>query len=616
MQVFELYFNPKDHSKIAESFHYKPQNAYERKIGRLYMVGELSGAEKKDSAFLQNLFHIAKETYYKNTSLSPEEALKNTLKEANEFIKEKKHAGRTSIALLASKNFSLYMGKTGEAKIILLNKEKRKDLSEPMEESSSGLFHNIVLGKIRKGEKLLVLTPEIHDFFKKGKIFKEISKEPLNEKVNKKIGDAQKEKFPNISGVALVVDHSLTIKEEGKKMISEKRSKKFCFKKTFSQALHPFLKIKKMKIRFPRKKRKKPKLSLAEVKKIAPLRIKKKSLVLPLLLLGVVLLGVFTIGMERRSRMGAEREVLEQAKEKALEGREKEDLFMMEEALFKISHLKEEGVDLPEKIEEFYSSLKEELHTYAFPEEVTETEIIGEIKTISPSSIIFANGSLYGFSDTTSDISIIDPTTGEESVRTLPSEKGVNFASFSGNRLLFFSKPKTVFYMEEEEISESKLNLPDNYNRSVSFSSFMGSPYLLEENGDVFRYENDQPSTWIKEGEKRAENPLALAIDGKIFVLTEKGEIYEYYMGELEKVLRPYIFPSIKKAESLHTGSPDSPLFILDHQKERVIVYDKEEESLIQLTGKAFEGIRDIAVTPSGKKMYLLINQKVHLLEL
>jgi len=260
MQVFELYFNPKNETKISESFHHQPKDAYEGKIGKLYMVGEISNPEKKDYSLLQNIFHIAKEHYYKDTSLAPEKALKETLKELNDFIRERGCAGKTDIVLVSSKNFFIHFGKMGRIKVFLSGKEKIEDIGEELENTGSNVFSNMVSGKMKKEDKLMVFTPEIHKFFKKAKIVEEMAKEKLDEKLMEKISSMQKEKAPKISGVALIMDHSISLKEKKTKIVSKGKSEIFSFKEIFLDTLHSAVKIKipKFKVKKPSIKIKSP----------------------------------------------------------------------------------------------------------------------------------------------------------------------------------------------------------------------------------------------------------------------------------------------------------------------------------------------------------------------
>ena len=88
MQIFEFHFNPKAKEEvILDSFIYEPENVYEKKLGTLYVAGELTNALPQNHRFLNNLAPAIKEGYYQlSAQASPEAALKNSLKKANNFL--------------------------------------------------------------------------------------------------------------------------------------------------------------------------------------------------------------------------------------------------------------------------------------------------------------------------------------------------------------------------------------------------------------------------------------------------------------------------------------------------------------------------------------------------
>ena len=56
MQTFELHFNPKKRDDLfLTSFAYTPADVYEKRLGNLYVVGELAQAMPQNSHFLTNL---------------------------------------------------------------------------------------------------------------------------------------------------------------------------------------------------------------------------------------------------------------------------------------------------------------------------------------------------------------------------------------------------------------------------------------------------------------------------------------------------------------------------------------------------------------------------------
>jgi hypothetical protein len=596
MQVFELYFNPKNETKVSEGFHYKPKDAYEGKLGRIYMIGEIVSPEKKDYSFLQNIFHVARESYYKNTSLTPEIALKETLKEVNDFIKERKYGGRLDIVLFVSKNFAIYLGKIGRTKILLTSNGTLKDIGEELENTGSNLFCNMVSGKMKKSDRLVILTAEIYNFFKKGKLFEEIAKESFGEKTIEKISLLQQEKYADVVGVALIVDHTISLKEKQRKVISKKQKERFSFKKVLFYDPISYLKVKPLKINLKLPSFKKP-------------TIKKNSLLLPLLLLGVIALGSVVIGIENKVRFGKEKEKIALIEEKISSGRSEENFLQMTEALSDLESLLKEKIKYRDEVLFLHNNLEKELLDMSLREELEELELIGEIKEINPDQIIVKNNNLYLFSSTSPLMVVFSKLKKEEVVYPLPTESSIMFSSFSGDKIILFSPSDNLISIENEEVSTSKIDFAFDNQQYVSLSSFLKRPYLLDDQGNIFRYLDNNPLSWIKEKEELVENPVSLTIDGSIFILDKDGKIHRYHEGEKREIIEPFIFPSLSSAQKIYT-SPESPIFIIDKKEKRIVIISKDGYLIKQIFNEKLADLKDLSV--DGEKIYLLVGKEVY----
>ncbi len=610
MQIFELSFNPKAEEKICETFHYKPKDVYERKIGSFYMIGEITDAQKKEAPILQNIFHVAKKSYYKDTASSPESALKEALKEINEFIKDKEHLPRTSIAIFSSKNFSLYFAKTGEIRISLLTKEKIKDIGSRVEDSSTRLFSNMISGKMKKNDKVVALTSEIHRSFVKRKVLEKILKDPLDEKVINQIAVLQEKNFPQLIGAALVMDHSTTLKEEGTKLISSnKRRKKFSFKTLFLETMQSIPSPKKIKV--PRVKF--PSLGFNYKKDID-----KKQFLLPVLLAGIIFIGVITIGIENRVQYSRERKRIDSIEEKIEKAKSSSDLVLMKEMLTELKILKDEDIRFKERIETLYFSLMDIFLEDSFAKNIEKEELIyiGDIEKTDPNQMLLTDTNIYLFPAKGQDISVFNPLTGEENSYLLPFDEKVELSSFSSGTIILFYKPNNLVFIKNNSISETKIDLPNDHEEFVSLSSFLGHPYFLDSNGKILRYRGEGYTPWLKDKDSLPKEGISLAIDGSIFVLLSDDTMNQYHEGVMQEKISVPIFPPLTSSATIYT-SPQAPIFILDKEEKRVVVVDKEGNIMTQLFfNEALEKLEDIAVTSDGKKIYLLSDKKVYLFEI
>ncbi len=140
MQIFELHFNPKlKPEQIFDSFVYEPESSYEKKLGNLYIVGELEKALDSNSKFLDNLAQNVKKNYYTLAIKSQEKALSHSSKKTNEFLAEevKKEnvnwLGNLNFAILSLNNFNLNFTKTGNIKILLIRQGQIIDISKNLD---------------------------------------------------------------------------------------------------------------------------------------------------------------------------------------------------------------------------------------------------------------------------------------------------------------------------------------------------------------------------------------------------------------------------------------------------------------------------------------------------
>lgn len=254
MQVLEFHFNPsiKD-DLVFDSFCYEPENIYERRLGSLYMIGELKNALPQNFRLLEKIASvIKKENYYKFQRLN-ELALKEALKQTNEFLsnevsKENTNwLGNLNFAIISLKNYDLNFTKVGTIKIFLLRGPhiidigSKLDLQE-IEPYPLKIFSNIVSGKLAENDIILALTNEIFPVFKE--IINEITKIfPFDEKKLRDILNTKNKELSNVSGACLilVLTKAPSVRKKPK-IIFQKELEKFSFKEALSPITNIFLK--------------------------------------------------------------------------------------------------------------------------------------------------------------------------------------------------------------------------------------------------------------------------------------------------------------------------------------------------------------------------------------
>jgi len=256
MRIFQFYFNPRaKEDLIFDSFCFEPENIYEKRLGSIYMVGVLKNALPKNYNFLEKIARFVKERFYKKTLSKPEKALRETLKEVNNFLAQiakegdVSWLGNLSFAILNLKNFELNFTKVGEIKFYLIRGKKVIDIDrrlrlQDIEPYPLKIFGNVVTGKLIENDLVLVLTKEVFDFFQNENLIQKIREiDYFNEKDFKKILDEKKEALSQVKGIAFFISLSKEISKEKKEIIAPKALKEFSLREIFS----PFLKTKKLK---------------------------------------------------------------------------------------------------------------------------------------------------------------------------------------------------------------------------------------------------------------------------------------------------------------------------------------------------------------------------------
>jgi len=214
-QSFEFHFNPKNRDDLAfDSFCYEPINIDEKRLGNLYIVGEIINALPESHQFLNSLASQIKKDYYSPSPLShkgldPEVALSKTLKKTNEFLSgelQKENIdwlGNLNLAILSlsipSQNgkikiqsgYNFYFTKLGNIKILLQREKKLIDICSNLnineiEPYPLKVFSNILSGELFENDLIFVLTQDVYNLFLKEKIFHEIVNIPkFEEKIIK-----------------------------------------------------------------------------------------------------------------------------------------------------------------------------------------------------------------------------------------------------------------------------------------------------------------------------------------------------------------------------------------------------------------------------------------------
>ncbi len=261
MQIFELHFNPKsEKDSVFDTFYYEPENIHEKRLGSLFMLGELESHFEEDR-FLKNLARTIKNQFYSSKIDSVAKSLRRSLKQGNSFLEELIKQGDTSwlanlhfavlvlTPLVAEqgeiKRYKIGLTKTGQTEIVLmrsgeiLNLGKKLSLDE-IEPYPLKVFPNIIYGNAEHGDRIAILSKQAFKSFSTKKLLDKVAK--LSVVTQDSLASILKESGENISGNCLIIDlGSAKPKQQNQTLVFKEKISQRDLLSPFKTKLFPFI---------------------------------------------------------------------------------------------------------------------------------------------------------------------------------------------------------------------------------------------------------------------------------------------------------------------------------------------------------------------------------------
>ncbi len=670
MKVFEFHFNPKlEKETIFDTFYYEPENVYEKRLGYLFLAGELTKVLPQNVRFLKNLARVIKTNFYNLKANLPQTALKKSLKEANQFLERIVREG--DVSWISNLNFvilnlspektkkkeigryKLNFTKVGDIRIFLARTGKILDIggeagTEEIEPYPLKIFFNIISGRVAKGDRILIMTKEVARIFLAQKITEKIVELPsLN---NKNLSRILKEVEKTISGICLLVD----LDEDEKKRLTKKivSKQKFSpFKKTIKFSLSKFYLPKISRLSFPAlpslsKLPKFPKLP-KPFPELPPFKLSKKLTKINLLLkeprrpsflrkknifliLGFVLfifLGSIVAKIEEKKEIARIELKIKEIQEKLDEGdnflllnQKKKANQLFSEAFEEVNLIKKRGTIFEDEINQLEEDIQDKLFDVNKLEVVESPALVFDFseKEFLPQKMILFGDKIYFFSPETNNV--LELSNSGES-RLLEGGAKFNRAASIDEAVLFFSpSEQQIFPFKDAGFGKSFSleSLAEDFEFR-NFASFKSNLYFLDSKGcRIIKYPYQgslkwgSPQVWSKDEALTCSGAGSMAIDGAIWILREENLLEKYYAGKFKKAIKIDIFPPPQNFTKIWTSPELSCLYILEPAARRIIIVDKEGQIVKQYQSEKFDNLKDFAVSKDEKKIYLLNNEKLY----
>lgn len=236
------------------------------------------------------------------------------------------------------------------------------------------------------------------------------------------------------------------------------------------------------------------------------------------------------------------------------------------------------------------------------------------------SRILLVNSKLYLLDKTAGVIDVVDPS----------SKTGKNFSNNDKLKTalfittltdkLYFVTDKSVYQADQNSLTQvidlSKIKNPLS---PLALRSWNGAFYLLDAaSPTIYKFPPNsknfsEGTVWLKDGQKLADSPDSMTINGSIWVMNKNCQITPYTRGAAEN-FKPSGLPDSGCHDLITSPAKDVLLFI--HDDNQLYVYNKEGQSSSKYDfGKTI--ITDFAFDDAANLIYVLgTDQKIYKLSI
>ncbi|MFA7662395.1 MAG: hypothetical protein WCX88_00565 [Patescibacteria group bacterium] len=180
----------------------------------------------------------------------------------------------------------------------------------------------------------------------------------------------------------------------------------------------------------------------------------------------------------------------------------------------------------------------------------------------------------------------------------------------SNNKFVRFDTEQKLFF----DFTVTTSVISSDFNDMLPYGSRL---YALDtKTKQIYKYQNveekfEQEASWINDSTD-ISSLQNIAIDGNVWSITPKGEIYKFYTGKKEDYSYE-INPEIVNSTKIYTELDWNNLYILDPGSNRIIILNKANGQIVkQFHADILTGLKDMVVIESQKLIYLLNDKTIY----
>ncbi|NCP17294.1 hypothetical protein GW853_01985 [Candidatus Kuenenbacteria bacterium] len=189
---------------------------------------------------------------------------------------------------------------------------------------------------------------------------------------------------------------------------------------------------------------------------------------------------------------------------------------------------------------------------------------------------------------------------------------------FEKNKLLILTKTGEVWIMDTNNYGARKITLElPKKSQLVDLATYGLKIYLLDGgNNNIYKYNYQTtsfgtPSKWLS-GEDDLTGNEVIVVDGSVWLAAKDGQISKFFKGKKEVFGLKGAYEKISSQTLLVTNETSNNLYLLDRDKNRILIADKTGQVSKQLLGDELEKIVSIAPNSNERELYLMTVNKVY----
>mgnify|MGYP001580453022 FL=1 len=242
-------------------------------------------------------------------------------------------------------------------------------------------------------------------------------------------------------------------------------------------------------------------------------------------------------------------------------------------------------------------------------------------------NIFLLNNKIYGFGQTSADILTYDLLV-KESNLVSPGifVKNFNAASVPKENdyavLLYDDQNIVQFNPKDNSWKKVEIAYPNQNVKIAGISVYNSRLYSLDtQNNRVYKHDAIKTGfslgkEWTKDNAVDIKTGADLTIDGDVFVLGEKGDIYKFTNGAPQPFAIQDLDPKLTSANQIWTYNDLNYIYILDAAGRRIIILQKTGELKKQIMAAEFTNPASMIIDELKGTAYVLDNNIVYQISL